>query len=347
MKAFVKKLKAQTKRLVKDTRAVSPAIASLVLVVIAVVGAAGVGMILTDVQEQSGDAGEKDLSVAGKLDVQGSTTVLPFALEAAKTYMDTHPAVSIAVSGGGSGHGKSMAKAGKIDIGMASSRAATEDILQEGEAGAVLYETEIGKRMIVVIVNDGTNANTWRVLIEGQASDLSNGVVGYDDIVDLYTNGSAGTGALAVAGYTAYERSDVSGTEEGFAKWLGVKNSEGQLNAHPDTVAVMGNPGVWAAVSDDSNAPCIGFVDLGYITDTTYAAEMDDNVNPPVAPTADNYDAYETASKTVATTTGKPLTSKLYYYTHGAPSGATKAFIDFCLSNEGQDILEDVGMIKL
>lgn len=38
-----------------------------------------------------------------------------------------------------------------------------------------------------------------------------------------------------------------------------------------------------------------------------------------------------------------PIWRYLYYYTNGKPTGATKSFIDFCLSNEGQKIVEQVG----
>jgi len=38
-----------------------------------------------------------------------------------------------------------------------------------------------------------------------------------------------------------------------------------------------------------------------------------------------------------------PIWRYLYYYTNGKPKGETKAFIDWCLSAEGQRIVEEVG----
>ncbi|MCK4731227.1 MAG: substrate-binding domain-containing protein [Methanophagales archaeon] len=320
----------------KDKRGVSPAIASLVLIVIAVVAAAGVGVITNTLNTQTGEQAEgQDLSIQGAIDMQGSTTVLPFALAAAATYMEDHPAVEISASGGGSGHGKTMAKLDKVDIGMASSRATSTDIIQDGGQGAVLYETEIGKRMIVVIANDGANTVTWNV-VSGDTCDLTNGTIAYDDLVDLYNDGST---AEELKNWTAYQRNDVSGTEEGFAKWIGLDTGDDDQLPSGAT-AVQGNPGVWTAVT--GNDESIGFVDLGYLSDEKYGASQNGT-----APEAAEYDDYETASKALGS---KALTSKLYYYTHGVPSGATKAFVDFCLStatDEGQDILEDVGMIPL
>lgn len=329
-------MNTKRRNLLKDKRGVSPAIASLVLVVIAVVAAAGVGVIQNAVNVQSGEQAEaKDLSVQGKIDIQGSTTVLPFALEAGRRFMDTHPAVEISVSGGGSGHGKSMAKQNKVDIGMASSRAATEDIIQDGGKNAVLYETEIGKRMIVVIANDGSADTPYEWNVDPTTSDLANKTMSFADLKALYENGTA----IGTYFTTAFQRSEVSGTEEGFAKWIGLTDADKQLDS--DAEGKVGNPGVWKAVTETPHS--IGFVDLGYVDDTAYAVKMNGT-----EPKAENYDEYEAASDDVnGATNSKTLTSMLYFYTYGVPSGAKKAFIDFCLSGEGQDILEDVGMIPL
>ncbi len=321
----------------KDTRAVSPAIASLVLVVIAVIAAAGVGVITNTLNTQTEEQAEgKDLSVMGKIDAQGSTTVLPFALVAASTYMEDHPAVEISVSGGGSGHGKSMAIKDKVDIGMASSRADKENILQEGIKGAVIYETEVGKRMIVVIVNDGSADVEYEYSVSANATAAGN--INMSDLIKLYKDGTPIPAPVNIT--KAFQRSDVSGTEEGFAKWINVKNADDQLDSTAE--AKVGNPGVWAAVKETDNS--IGFVDFGYVSDTNYAATMNGT-----APSANNYDTYESESKSLSPKS-KTLTSMLYYYTYGVPSGATKSFIDYCLSTaegEGQGILEDVGLIPL
>lgn len=42
-----------------------------------------------------------------------------------------------------------------------------------------------------------------------------------------------------------------------------------------------------------------------------------------------------------------PIWRYLYYYTNGKPTGASKAYIDFCLSPEGQRIVEQVGYYSL
>ncbi len=42
-----------------------------------------------------------------------------------------------------------------------------------------------------------------------------------------------------------------------------------------------------------------------------------------------------------------PLARPLFVYTRGAPKGEAKAFIDFCLSPEGQKIVTQVGYFPI
>jgi len=42
-----------------------------------------------------------------------------------------------------------------------------------------------------------------------------------------------------------------------------------------------------------------------------------------------------------------PLSRSLYFYTKGEPSGLTKEFIDFVMSEKGQNLVREVGYIPL
>jgi phosphate transport system substrate-binding protein len=42
-----------------------------------------------------------------------------------------------------------------------------------------------------------------------------------------------------------------------------------------------------------------------------------------------------------------PISRALYYYTDGEPEGYMKMFIDYCLSQEGQKRVEEVGYVPL
>ncbi len=55
-----------------------------------------------------------------KLQIAGSTTVLPIAEECARIFMEQHPGDRVFVSGGGSSHGVKAASDGTMGIGTAS-----------------------------------------------------------------------------------------------------------------------------------------------------------------------------------------------------------------------------------
>jgi len=42
-----------------------------------------------------------------------------------------------------------------------------------------------------------------------------------------------------------------------------------------------------------------------------------------------------------------PIARPLLFYTNGAPIGAIKTFIDYCLSAEGQEKVTEVGYVPL
>ena len=42
-----------------------------------------------------------------------------------------------------------------------------------------------------------------------------------------------------------------------------------------------------------------------------------------------------------------PVSRPLLYYTDGAPTGVIKAYIDYCLSAEGQQVVLDNGFVPL
>jgi phosphate transport system substrate-binding protein len=42
-----------------------------------------------------------------------------------------------------------------------------------------------------------------------------------------------------------------------------------------------------------------------------------------------------------------PVSRPLLFYTNGAPAGINKAFIDYCLSTQGQKKVTEVGYVPL
>jgi len=75
----------------------------------------------------------------------------------------------------------------------------------------------------------------------------------------------------------------------------------------------------------------IGYVGLGYIQDDAPAVKLD-GVEPTFENVADG---------------SYPLFRELYFYTNGEPEGATAEFIDFVMSERGQEIVEEAGFVPV
>src|SRR3989339_1256751 len=73
------------------------------------------------------------MAFAGKISVNGSTTVLPIAQKAAEAYMKEHPDTSISISGGGSGNGIKALIDKTTDIAN-SSRAIKKEEMEQAKA---------------------------------------------------------------------------------------------------------------------------------------------------------------------------------------------------------------------
>lgn len=328
------------KEMKKNEHAVSPIVATLVLIVVAVVGAVAVGTIMGAF---SGDVGDQmssgDVSSAAQTEIliSGSTTVQPASTNLAKEYMKDNGGIKVNVQGGGSDAGLAAINLKVVDIGMASKI-----------ADAVKYPDLVGHEI-------GGSAVVW----------IANGISGTVTLNDLkyaYTNTTAGTGAVTTpqnnitSGTIMFQRSEGSGTEETAADFLSMtgKTFDGTSAAKKE-----GNAGVLQAVQSTTGS--IGFVDYGFAVDlaTTNAkvqilgvdANGDGDVDGHIAVAKDaSASTLKTnilnalkGTATFPTEGSKYLTRPLVYYTNGAPSGIIKNFIDFARSPVGIKPIEDSG----
>ncbi len=366
----------------QDGKAVSPAIATLILIVIAAVAAAGVGILVQYANKNAQDqTANKNLDVVGTFGIKGSTTVLPISEAEIAAFQKLYPAVTINLGGGGSLTGRALVFNKQVEVGSSSDIWQTgpttdtvtglsldgreEAVIQAAGKNAFVYETKIGTGMIVVAANipsvtainvyndSGTYGSPYYSI--NKTLWLS-----FSDIRDAYakTGDIPGTNITvdgAPSGWpvvTVVQRDDDSGTEETFAKWIGLSDSAhgGQLVTTSPATKAQGNQGIRDYVAAHSNS--LGFVDIGF-------AAGGANGNAAVIPASMNG---TNANKTTKGVPGmyndasdwvngagnsKGLSRDLYYYSQpGVPSGALKAFLDFVMSNDGQDIVEKVGFFR-
>ena len=255
-------------------------------------------------------------AVTGTLTMSGSTTVLPIAQAAADKYMAAHPGVSIQVSGGGSGVGIQAIGAKTVDIGMSSAEVTKAQMAQY--PGFVI--TPIARDAIAVVVNP---ANTIPYITLDQVKSIYTGkitkwtqITGAD--VPNTNNQIVLVGRDSASGTRTYFDSTVLSSATPSANML-EKNSNGAV---AQTVAQT--PGA------------IGYLSIGFITPNIKAVPIWFNYQKIIAPS-------------VATVIDKtyPVSRSLYLITNGQPTGLTKDFIDYILSPEGQQIVQDQGYVKL
>lgn len=249
-------------------------------------------------------------AMAGKVVLEGSTTVLPIAQKAAETFMKANPAADMSVRGGGSGVGLASLIDGNCDIADASRPIKPAELEKAARKKRDLKANVIAMDCIAAIVNP---SNKVGALTRVQLKDIFTGKISNWSKV-----GGADQKIVVVS------RDSASGTFEAFATLaLDMKR------VRPDAIVQAANQGVASVVSRTPGA--IGYVGLGYVSAAVKALVLDGVV----------------PSRRTVLSNKYPLTRPLFMYTNGKPRGDVKAFIDFIKSAEGQKLVEEEGFVGL
>jgi phosphate transport system substrate-binding protein len=309
-----------------NEHAVSPIVATLVLIVVAVVGAVAVGTIMgtfsSDVAQQN-NAGDVAGASATEIIVAGSTTVQPVSELLAKAYMDQKPGMKITVQAGGSGAGLTGANMGIVDIGASSENF---DAVKYPELNC----HEIGGSAVVAIIKKQIGeVNTTKAILE-----------------QFYVDGSG----LIINGTifnTAVHRAEDSGTEHSFAKWLGGSSGwiDAQTGGHLKTAT--GNQGVVDEVAKTPGA--VGFCDYGIAT----SAANKDKVT--IIGFTDGFTSDEITKDAIkaelkskdGSNYYEQLARPLNYVTKGSESSVVKDFINFAKSPAAKTYFEQAGYFSI
>lgn len=256
-------------------------------------------------------AGCKPSQQSVSMTIDGSTTVLPIVQKAAETYMNEHSDVNISVQGTGSGNGIASLIDGTTDIAD-SSRDITQDEIDRAKANGVNpYETAIAHDAISIVVNPD---NTIDALTVDQVKSIFTGQI---------TNWKEVNGPdMPIIVVT---RDSSSGT---YGSFLELALGKG-ANITDKAIVQASNQTVKNTVATTKGS--IGYIGLGYV-DSSVKAISYDGVMP---------------TKESAVNHTYKLARELYMYTNGQPTGAVKDFIDFVLSPEGQNIVEEEGFVKI
>ncbi|MFP4655245.1 MAG: substrate-binding domain-containing protein [Methanohalobium sp.] len=328
----IEAIKEKLNGLFENNEGVSPIVATLVLVVVAIAGAAAVGSMMgtfSDDVSDDADTGDMTKKSSTTLNIQGSTTVAPVSEAAAEAYMENNP-VEISVSGGGSGAGVSGAEMGTCDIGASSHKVDLDDHSE-------LQEHVIGASAVSFIASEDVSVSEGDTLTKQDLKDL------YKDVKDDGTipNGDLGDYNLTTDSdedLSVYQRDKESGTEETASGWITDGSSKSFFD-ETNATGKIGNPGVLKAVEDTECS--LGFVDYGFVADSTSASALD----------VDGYKADTEAIKNTLSDTStdypEDLTRYLVYLTNGEPTPQAEEFINFVKSSESYEYFDEMGYFPI
>lgn len=246
--------------------------------------------------------------------LKGSDTVLPLAQKEAETFIKKFRK-SVTVTGGGSGVGIAALLDGTTDIAMASRKMKFAEKVKLQEAGSVAVEKVIAYDALAVVVNPG---NPVTKLTRAQLEGIFTGKI----------NNWSQVGGPNLK-IIAYSRESSSGTYEFFKEHiLKNKNYANNILSMPATGAII------QSVSQTKGA--IGYVGLAYLEKDVKAIHV-------------SFDGKNYVAPSMATAKNKtyPVVRPLYFYVNKKKEAACKAFVDFVMSAEGQDIVEKVGYVPV
>ena len=220
--------------------AVSPIVATLVLIVVAVIGAVAVGTIMgsfsSDVSKasagQAAQASSTDVLIAGSFLMQPAMNLI------AADYMAQNPGITLNVQGGGSNAGLSSTANGISDVGTFAFKMRPTQYA----AYPNVKENVVGYSGIVPIVNGGSIVTSNVTL---------------SDLERAYSNDFTGT-SLPAGITTAVVTTYGEGFSDTFASLIGVQNIYSNQNASVHFVDLGGE--VVYYVSEHPNT--IGYVPL-------------------------------------------------------------------------------------
>jgi len=249
-------------------------------------------------------------SAGSDLVLKGSTTVLPIAQVAAEEFMNRNPGVIISVQGGGSGMGIASLLDGTTDIAASSRRIKEAEIEKAKASGIKPCEIVIAMDGIAVIVHPSNPVNR---LSRERIRDIYTG-----KISDWSELGGKRSKIIVIS------RDTSSGTFEAFEE-LALNREK----VRPDALTAASNQAVAQIVAQTPGA--LGYISLGYLSTKVKAVDVNE-----VKCTKQNI-----ISGTYV------LSRPLFMYTNGTPAGEVRKLIDYILSPEVQELVEEEGFIGL
>lgn len=261
---------------------------------------------------------------AKSITVKGSDTILVLGQMWAEEYMKANPDTTIQVTGGGSGVGIAALLDNTTDIANASRKIKDKEVDKAKQAGYYPEEFKIALDSLAIIVNHDNPVNELSL----------------KQIMGIYTgriNNWSEVGGQPGA-IIRYSRESSSGTYQ-FIKEFVLKNADFAADAQ----TMQGTSAVASAVHNDVGG--IGYGGAAYFLadgNVKILGVKKDDKSTAIYPVKEGKVDYEAAWSGIY-----PIWRYLYMVTPVKPRGDIKAYIQWCLSAEGQKIVEESGYVPL
>jgi len=248
--------------------------------------------------------------LSGQIQLAGSTTVQPLAEVLAEAFMADNPDVTIEVQGGGSSVGVTSAGEGMVDIGNTSRNVKGSE-----------FET-FPELQVFTIAYDGIAIVTH--------PDLELPSLSIDQVKAIFAGEITNYAEVGgpVAEIIVVSREEGSGTRAAFEE-LVMESGDEEAVITEDALLQQSNGQVRTTVSTTPDS--IGYLSFGFLDESIKTVAID-GVEPSVANVKNNL---------------YPIFRPLNMLTNGEPNDLAKAFLDFILSDMGQEIVaEDYITVK-
>lgn len=248
--------------------------------------------------------------LAGTVDVNGSTTVLPIMQQVTEAFVKAYPSIDVTISGTGSGNGIKALRDNMADVAMSSRDLKAKEEKDFEAHGLNPQKFVIAYDAIIPVVSP-----------KNVVSDLT-----MDELQQIYSGKIKNWQEVGGvdAPIVVVGRDTSSGT---FESWQALVMKKARVS--PRALLQSSNGGVVQAVSHNPYA--IGYIGVGYLDTQVKGLTIND-----VEPSIDS-----------AKNGSWPISRELYLFTAETLDGNTKQLIDYVLSVKGQQFVEKSGFVPV
>jgi phosphate transport system substrate-binding protein len=256
-------------------------------------------------------------NLSGKISIDGSSTVLPFAQAAAELFNEDNPDVKITVGSSGTGGGFEKFCAGETDISDASRPIKPDEEVPLCKKNGVTYqEIQVANDGIAVVTNKSLSIPCMSVDQLSKLWDKGSSVKTYNQIDPQFPNTPV----------SLFGPGTDSGTFDFFTEKVNGEEGQSRSDYQPsedDNVTVKGVSG---------SAGGLGY--FGF----SYYEQAQDKVNLVAVSEKSGGPCVKPSQQTIQNNTYKPLSRPLFMYPSekAMAQPQVKAFMEFVLANQAE-----------